>query len=1337
MVMCDALYVKNGFSLPENKHVPEVIAPNEPDIPHTEDAESPPDLINTEGTHEQNVQDEQISIQSTEGPSGQNTKDRWSKNQHIELVNIIGDPGEGMLTRIMAAKLTTASATECLFADFLSEIEPKKEEGIDYDEIFAPVAMMEAIRIFIAFATYMNFTVFQMDVKSVFLNGKPKEEVYVKQPPSFESSEFPDHVCKLDKALYGLKQAPRAWYETLSTFLIQNTFARGRIDNTMFIYKSKGDVLLVQVYVDDIIFGSTSYKLCKQFEKLMTKKFEMSMIGELTYFLRLQFKQNDKGISICQEQYTRNLLKKYEISDCSSVKTPMVPPNNLGPDLAGKPVSETSYKGMIRSRMYLTSTMHDIKFSTVLCARYQSNPKESHLIADTPTQTILVVIWTEKAPHVPAKYLVENWFVGVLRNSSQWLCSQLRLNMLLLLGVMQDTRPENCFSCGLENSVHVCCSGTKVDIGEIIYSDLVTRLTNKSRQRYVSYPRFVSRALAELLGPDYTQNECFESTPTILSNSGFSKDLSKVTPIELADFMVAVNNREHSVNLLPFTVKKKKEKNQIVTPTLPQSQGPEAPWSLPQKRKKPKSKKTPTETKGTVPDPQDPERNIQLAGTGLPSTLDEGTHKSQLLPEGKKSDPKDLVGNIQPIDTGLPSTVSDEGAAKTTPLSEGTRGDKDLEGLKPPADMEPLTNPVVDPSGTDAKYQTDQAQSARLRYRSLTENKGKTSSEVEPDTEALQLKIFADVQALLLSDDEIVKESDDEDVLKAREDMDEDTQADEEEHQSLLNTDKPEPSPTQDTQESDSDSSSPDLKKCDNILSLTERQLHEEAAVSYSDLKASIKGYYEENVDHREQTNKLVQATMDSLDKTAIDRTNLLNALTGVTETLKAIQDAVKDDPALNKKVIEATKAYTKNSIALTELLTLIKNFDFQGLKMTVVESSQAKIRSEITSLRLDTSDIKSMMTEIYQDFKVVTEEPPSYTKGETEDMETQDTDKDKVEKEQVSKEPKHVAPISTVKPTETPTPEVQPITTIKSTSQSESSVPQRERKGIATDDQPEQTKLVKASSIVRPDLDAPILVPYMINEKLFYLTEEQIQAHLDKEDQIKKAEEEAKRLAMTKTKVIKIVQEEAKKIGIDPKKVISAKAGEKFKKAQDAEMQVYKRQHTKKVKRLTDLNKKRVEQYMNNDKRNFDVHNPFKFADFGITELDELVLVPEKDQSQSSGRKKKYMELEPEIKLPRLECNRSLPEGVPFVNNMVIEEPEYGIFFTDVFGDQAFQRWNDIHKVGVDSLVSYLVMASMVKTPENARFCLKLKKLIVEHLDQEKFQSKKVKLEVIGYMLD
>nr|GEV40576.1 retrovirus-related Pol polyprotein from transposon TNT 1-94 [Tanacetum cinerariifolium] len=275
-----------SHSLTQENHVIEVIAPNKQDTPHTKDVKGPPNLINTEGTQEQNVQDEQINHQPTQESLRNNTKtlvpitktlvpevpqsqdthhaltssyhlaqDRWSRDQHVELMNIIGDLREGMLTRSMAAKLTAASASECLFVDFLFKIEPKKvfktlkhlgwvdaiqeelnqnkkdehgivttnkarlvaqgynqEEGIDYDETFAPMARMEAISVFLAFATYINFIVFQIDVKSAFLNGKLKEEVYVKQPLGFESSEFPDYVCKLDKVLYGLKQAPKAWY---------------------------------------------------------------------------------------------------------------------------------------------------------------------------------------------------------------------------------------------------------------------------------------------------------------------------------------------------------------------------------------------------------------------------------------------------------------------------------------------------------------------------------------------------------------------------------------------------------------------------------------------------------------------------------------------------------------------------------------------------------------------------------------------------------------------------------------------------------------------------------------------------------------------------------------------------------------------------------------------------------------------------------------------------------------------------------------------------------------------------------------------------------------------
>ncbi|GKD43180.1 retrovirus-related pol polyprotein from transposon TNT 1-94, partial [Tanacetum coccineum] len=286
------------------------------------------------------------------------------QNNHIELVNIIGEPFAGITTRSRIRDSYPASASECLYVNFLSEMEPKKLiealeeegwiiamqeelnqfernkiwtlEGIDYEETFALVARLETIRIFLAYEVYMGFMVYQMDVKSAFLNGKISEE---------------------------------------------HKFVRGTIDNTLFTYKTKSDVIIVQIYVDDIIFESTSSKLSKQFGKLMTKKYEMSMMGKLTYFLGFQIKQDFKGISICQGKYVKDLLKKYDLADCVSVKCLMLPPNNLGPDESGVSVNETFFRGMIGSLMHLTASRPDIQFSICLYARYQANPKESHLVA--------------------------------------------------------------------------------------------------------------------------------------------------------------------------------------------------------------------------------------------------------------------------------------------------------------------------------------------------------------------------------------------------------------------------------------------------------------------------------------------------------------------------------------------------------------------------------------------------------------------------------------------------------------------------------------------------------------------------------------------------------------------------------------------------------------------------------------------------------------------------------------------------------------------------------------------------------------------------------------------
>nr|GEW21531.1 retrovirus-related Pol polyprotein from transposon TNT 1-94 [Tanacetum cinerariifolium] len=187
-----------------------------------------------------------------------------------------------------------------------------QKEGVDFKESFAPVARLEVVRLFIAYAAYKSFTVYQMDVKTAFLYGPLKEEVYVNQPDGFVDPYDPDKVYRLKKALYGLKQVPRAWYDELFNFLVSKGFSKGFIDPTLFITKHRGDILLVQIYVDDIIFGSTNPKLSKQFEKLMHSKVEMSMMGELKFFLGIQINQSPRGIFINQAKYAQEILIKHD-----------------------------------------------------------------------------------------------------------------------------------------------------------------------------------------------------------------------------------------------------------------------------------------------------------------------------------------------------------------------------------------------------------------------------------------------------------------------------------------------------------------------------------------------------------------------------------------------------------------------------------------------------------------------------------------------------------------------------------------------------------------------------------------------------------------------------------------------------------------------------------------------------------------------------------------------------------------------------------------------------------------------------------------------------------------
>nr|GFB01347.1 hypothetical protein [Tanacetum cinerariifolium] len=263
-----------------------------------------------------------------------------------------------------------------------------QKDGIDYEEVFAPIARIEAIRLFLAYASFMGFMMYQMDVKSAFLYRTIEEEVYVCQP----HPDHPDKVYKVVKALYGLHQAPRAWYETLANYLLENRFQRGKMDQTLFIKRQKGDILLVQIYVDDIIFGATNKDLCKSFEKLMKDEFNGG-----THIL-------------------------FGSSKEKSASTPIDTEKPLLKDSNGKDVDVHTYRLMIGSLMYLTSSRPDIMFVVCACACFQVTLKASHLHA-----VKRLISWQWKKQTVIATSSIEAEYVVAASCCAQvlWIQNQL------------------------------------------------------------------------------------------------------------------------------------------------------------------------------------------------------------------------------------------------------------------------------------------------------------------------------------------------------------------------------------------------------------------------------------------------------------------------------------------------------------------------------------------------------------------------------------------------------------------------------------------------------------------------------------------------------------------------------------------------------------------------------------------------------------------------------------------------------------------------------------------------------------------------------------------------
>ncbi|GJX71902.1 retrovirus-related pol polyprotein from transposon TNT 1-94 [Tanacetum coccineum] len=344
----------------------------------------------------------------------QDSEYRWTKDH--PLTQVRGNPSKPVQTRRQLA----TDPEMCMFALTVSTMEPKnikeamddsawieamqeelhqfdrlqvwelvdkpfgkngyaQEEGNDFEESFALVARLEAVWIFVAYAAHKYFPIYQMDVKTAFLNGPLKEEVYVAQPDGFVDPYHPKKVYLLRKALYGLKQAPKAWYDELSDFLISKGFTKGTIDPTLFMIRYGEDILLVQIYVDDIIFGSTNPKFSKRFEKLIHSRFEMSLMGEMKFFLGLQIHQSPRGIFINQAKYALEILKKHGMEKGQSIGTPMATKPKLDADLSGTLVDQTDYRSKIGSLMYLTSSRPDIVQAVCYCARYQARPTEKHL----------------------------------------------------------------------------------------------------------------------------------------------------------------------------------------------------------------------------------------------------------------------------------------------------------------------------------------------------------------------------------------------------------------------------------------------------------------------------------------------------------------------------------------------------------------------------------------------------------------------------------------------------------------------------------------------------------------------------------------------------------------------------------------------------------------------------------------------------------------------------------------------------------------------------------------------------------------------------------------------
>eukprot|EP00253_Pinus_taeda_P004661 PITA_04661 len=254
----------------------------------------------------------------------------------------------------------------------------KQQYGRDYEETFALVARMETVRAVLSITAQNKWKVYQMDVKSTFLNGVLMEEVYIEQPLGYEKKGQEHKVCRLKKALYGLKQAPRAWYSRIHFYLLENEFDKCEGEPTVYIKEKDGKILIVVLYVEDVIFTGNDDYLIKNFKSVMKEEFEMTDMGLLRYFLGIEVDQNEIGIFISQARYVNEVLGRFNMQECKAAITPMVMGLKLSKENSSKDFDPRLYQSIVGSLMHLTATKTDIMFVVSLISRFMERPKEAH-----------------------------------------------------------------------------------------------------------------------------------------------------------------------------------------------------------------------------------------------------------------------------------------------------------------------------------------------------------------------------------------------------------------------------------------------------------------------------------------------------------------------------------------------------------------------------------------------------------------------------------------------------------------------------------------------------------------------------------------------------------------------------------------------------------------------------------------------------------------------------------------------------------------------------------------------------------------------------------------------